>query len=98
MAMEEAERRSNRSIPVGITNQRSNAPPRPQIRPAPGVVARLAKKRLNASPKIPPPYCSAPLFVPVFDAFGAPVTRVVLSAKRAYPPPLVTVPFTWGPR
>src|SRR5262249_56554082 len=35
----------------------------------------------------PPPYCTAPLFVPVLNVFGAPVTRVVLSANRAYPPP-----------
>jgi len=35
----------------------------------------------------PPPYCKAPLLVPVLNVFGAPVTRVVLSANRAYPPP-----------
>ena len=41
-------------IPAGIITHRSNANPRPQINPAPGLVARWAKNRPKASPKRPP--------------------------------------------
>src|ERR1700740_2265990 len=41
-------------IPAGIITHRSNANPRPQINPAPGLVARWEKNRLKASPKRPP--------------------------------------------
>src|SRR5258708_6707974 len=52
--MAAAERDRNRSTPAGIANQRSKAQPRPQISPAPGVVARLANTTPKTSPKSPP--------------------------------------------
>src|SRR5260370_29036581 len=44
----------NWSTPAGITNQRSKAQPRPQISPAPGVVARFANTTPKTTPKNPP--------------------------------------------
>src|SRR5271155_4623162 len=41
-------------MPAGIIIHRRNADPKPQINPAPGVVARWAKNRAKARPKRPP--------------------------------------------
>src|SRR5260370_26080214 len=38
-------------IPAATANKRRKAKPRPQTKPAPGVVARFANKRLKTSPK-----------------------------------------------
>src|SRR5260370_12412142 len=54
MPMEWAEPVSKGRIPAATANQRRKAKPRPQTKPAPGVVARFANKRLKTTPKSAP--------------------------------------------
>src|SRR5260370_8695919 len=84
MPMEWAEPVSKGRIPAATANQRRKAKPRPQTKPAPGVVARSAKNRLKTSPKATPskmPFvselsnsllCSAPPSAPAKRPTSAP--------------------------
>src|SRR5258708_26842175 len=95
MPMEWAEPISKGRIPAETANQRRKAKPRPQTKPAPGVVARFANKRLQTSPKAAPskmPFvselsnsllCSAPPSAPAKRPCSGPTQTVCFTTADA---------------